>query len=92
MAYGPPFGPCWQEDHILMIIMLTQGTKAGIKWHNPLISFNTEKDSSEMKLSGLNQVFIKTQIMSDLSSKAPDQFKQPSIQATCYPHMLQNIF
>lgn len=92
MAHGPPAGPCWQEDHILKIIMLIQGTKAGMKWHNPLMSLNTEKDSTEMKLSGLNQVFLKNTIMSDLSSKAPDQFKQPSIQATGYPHTLQNIF
>lgn len=88
MEYGSPFGPCWPEDHIRMITMLTQGTGAGMKWRNPLMSFNPEKDSIEIKLSGLNHVFLKTQIMSDLSSKAPDQSKGLSIQATCYAHML----
>lgn len=40
-----------------MIIMLIQETKAGIKWRNPPMAFNTEKDSIEIKLSDLNQVF-----------------------------------
>lgn len=57
MAYGPPLGPSWQEDHILMTTMLIQGTKPAMKYYNPSMTFSTKKDSIEIELCDLNQVF-----------------------------------